>query len=102
MRATNFNVILLVLLAFTVFIMNVRHRKPLENNWPLVYWVLMLVFTLTRPEDSFDAGIILVGVAAALMLRFEFINDFIAKGFKTLEFLIWCYVLIRGVNIVFA
>ncbi|HET8549413.1 MAG TPA: hypothetical protein VFL57_15480 [Bryobacteraceae bacterium] len=99
-RATNFTVIILLLLAFTVFMMGVRNRKPLENNWPLVYWVLMLSFTYVRPEETFNLVIVGAGLAAGLMLRFEFMNSFFIKTVKYIEMAIWCYVLVRGADIV--
>ena len=38
-RATNFTVSVLLLMAATIFMMFVRMRKPVENNWPFLYWV---------------------------------------------------------------
>ena len=99
-EATNFSVIILLLLAFTIFMMRVRQHKPLENNWPLIYWVLMLTFTYVRPEESFNILVIGAGLTAGLMLRFEFMNTAITKGMKWIEMGIWGYVLIRGVDIV--
>jgi hypothetical protein len=99
-HASNFSVVVLLLLAFTVFMMGVRQRKPLENNWPLTYWALMLAFTYVRPEETFNILAIGAGLTSGLMLRFEFMNTIVTKGLKYVEMGIWCYVLIRGVDIV--
>ena len=99
-RATNFSVTVLLLLAFTVFMMGVRQRKPLENNWPLIYWALMLTFTYVRPEETFNILVVGAGLTAGLMLRFEFMNSFCTKTLKLVEMGIWSYVLVRGTDIV--
>jgi hypothetical protein len=99
-RATNFSVIILLLLAFTVFMMGVRQRKPLENNWPLIYWMLMLTFTYVRQEETFNILVVGAGLTAGLMLRFEFMNTPFTKTMKYIEMAIWCYVLLRGADIV--
>jgi hypothetical protein len=99
-HATNFSVTVLLLLAFTVFMMGVRQRKPLENNWPLIYWVLMLTFTYVRSEETFNIMAVAAGMTAGLMLRFEFMNNVFIKGMKIVEMVVWCYVLLRGTDMV--
>ena len=39
--ATNYTVSLVFLMALTIFMAGVRLRKPVENNWPFLYWVLV-------------------------------------------------------------
>ncbi|MBI1897672.1 MAG: hypothetical protein HYZ57_00930 [Acidobacteria bacterium] len=99
-RATNFTVTLLLLLAFTIFMAGFRQRKPLENNWPLLYWLLVVFFTLVRPEETFNFSIILVGLACGMLLRFEFMNDFFVKTVKVVEMLVWLYILWRGFEMI--
>lgn len=100
-QATNFTVTLLLLLCFTVFCMFYRQKRPVESNVPIINWILLLFFTLVRTEDTFDTRFILMGFAAALMLRFEFMNRFISKVARTVEMAIWIYVLYRGCQILF-
>ena len=40
------------------------------------------------------------GRTAGLMLRFEFMNTIFIKGMKAIEMVVWCYVLIRGTDMV--
>ena len=101
-HATNFTVTCLLLVGFTVFIMGVRNRKALDSNWPLVYWGIILLFTLVRSEDTFDYKFILTGVAAALVLRFEFMNDFFVKLFRVIEMIVYVYVIIWGIKVAFS
>ncbi len=98
-HATNFTVTVLLLIAFTVFMAIVRNKKPIDISWPLVYWGILLVFTVVRPEESFDYRIVIVGLAAALLLRFEFMNAFFVKLCRVIEFCVMVYVVLRGFQV---
>jgi hypothetical protein len=100
-HATNFTVTLILLVAFTIFIAGVRNRKSVDSNWPLVYWGLVVLFTLARPEETFDFRFVLVGLAAALLLRFEFMNDFFVKVFRVVETAAFVYIVLRGIQVAF-
>jgi hypothetical protein len=91
-RATNFTVSLLLLMALTIFIAVVRVRKPIENNWPFLYWVLVTVVTISN-ANLFDFRIILVGLIAGLLLRFEFMNRSVVRVAMIVEVAVWVYVL---------
>jgi hypothetical protein len=99
-RANNYTVTVLMLMAFTVFMYFVRNRRPLDNNWPLVYWLLVTMFTFYREEDSFYMPIILIGLGAGMLLRFEFMNSLFVRIVKWVEIVIWVYVLYRGFEII--
>ena len=91
-HATNFTVSILLLMALTLFIAGVRVRKPVENNWVLFYWILVTVVTITNP-DVFDFRIICVGLAAGLLLRFEFMGGAFTKLVLIVEMAVWAYIL---------
>jgi hypothetical protein len=91
-HATNYTVSLLLLMALTVFIAGVRLRAPLENNWPFLYWILVTVVTISN-SDVFDFRVVLVGLAAGLLLRFEFMNRKFARFVMFIEMLVWAYIL---------
>src|SRR4051794_9342401 len=95
-RATNFSVTVLLLIALTIFMAGVRNRKPLDNNWPLIYWILVFMFTLVREEETYNFNLILVGLGAGLLLRFEFMNNFFVRLLKTVELGVWAYVIYRS------
>jgi len=101
-RADNFSVVVLILLAFTIIVIRVRLTKPLENTWPLIYWVLILFFTVMRPEETFNLAAILVGVVAGFLLRYEFMNQLFIKLVRYIEYIVWTYVLLRGLSLCFA
>jgi hypothetical protein len=97
-RATNFAVTMLLLVGFTLFVAGVRSRKPLENNWPLFYWILLVVMVTVRPEDTFPIPVVLAGLACGLALRFEFMNGSVAALLRTMEFCVWAYIVYHGVG----
>jgi hypothetical protein len=99
-HATNFTVSVLLLMAATVFMMLVRMRKPVENNWPFLYWIAVTVATLTNRDLTFDFRIILVGLIAGLMLRFEFLNRSVTKLVMAVEIFVWMYVLFASWSII--
>jgi hypothetical protein len=100
-RATNFTDSVFLLVAFTIFMIGVRNKKSLDNNWPMIYWLLVFIFTISRPEDSFDYRYVLIGVLAAMLLRFEFMNDAFVKVFRTVELAAFIYVILRGLQVAF-
>ena len=99
-RATNFSVTVLLLIALTIFMAGVRNKKPLDNNWPLIYWILVFLFTLVREEETYNLNIILLGLAAGFLLRFEFMNNFFVRLVKAVEIGVWCYVVYRGFQMI--
>ncbi|HUS06099.1 MAG TPA: hypothetical protein VMZ52_07385 [Bryobacteraceae bacterium] len=100
MGATNFTVTVGLLVAFTIFIFFVRSQKPLEDNWPFLYWFLVLFFTLVRAEDTFNFNFVLVGLFCGLLLRFEFLNPLLVKLIRGIELVVFGYIVFRGVEIV--
>jgi hypothetical protein len=100
-HATNFTVTLMLLVAFTIFIAGVRNKKSVDSNWPVIYWVLVVMFTLARPEETFDFRFVLIGIGAALLLRFEFMNDFFVKVFRAVETAAFIYIVLRGIQVAF-
>jgi hypothetical protein len=99
-HATNYTISIALLMAATVFVAGVRFRKPLENNWPLFYWIFVTVLSLRFPEQTFEAGWVLTGLAAGLLLRFEFIGGWVTVLIKVIELAVWGFILYHGLIIV--
>jgi hypothetical protein len=99
-HATNFTVSVLLLMALTVFMAVVRTRKPLDNNWLLFYWILVTFVAISNPAELFDFRIILIGLIAGLLLRFEFMNRMFTRLAMILEMFVFAYVLVCGWGIV--
>ena len=92
-HATNFTVSVLLTMAVTVFMIFLRMRKPVENSWVMIYWIGVTMATLARPEDLYDYRIIFIGLAAGLMLRFEFMNRVFTRMTMIVEMAIFAYVI---------
>ena len=99
-HATNFTVSVLLLMALTVFMAVLRARKPLENNWLLFYWILMTFVAVTRGAEICDFRIIVIGLIAGLLLRFEFMNRTFASVVMTVELSVMAYVLFCGWTVI--
>ena len=99
-NANNYTVSIALLMALTVFMAAVRMRKPLENNWPFLYWILMTVISFRYPDDTWDPRFILVGLAAGLLLRFEFLGRPMTNFIRLIEGCVMAYVLYIGLLIV--
>jgi hypothetical protein len=93
LNLTNFNVSILLLMALTVFIAGVRIQKPVDNNWVLLYWVLITALTVVHPDDLFDFRVVGIGLLASLLLRFEFMNRTFARFVMFVETVVWAYIL---------
>jgi hypothetical protein len=91
--ATNYTVSVLLLVVFTIGMMIVRAKKPLENNWPLLYWILIVLIAIRWPDDTWDFRLVLTGAAAGAMLRFEFMNRWFVGVFRFIEIVVQLYMI---------
>ena len=98
-HASNFSIIILLLMAATVFIFGVRQARPMENNWPLLYWIAFFLFASSQP-DAYKPEAAFIGLGCGLMLRFEFMNRVFAKLIRYVEVTVFCYIVIHGMNLV--
>jgi hypothetical protein len=99
-HATNYTISIALLMALTVFMAGLRMRSALENNWVLLYWILVTVVSFRYPEQTFDPRIIMIGLAAGLLLRYEFLGRYAAGIVRLIEVCIWAYILYMGFVIV--
>lgn len=97
---TNFTVSILILLAWTVFVVYQRFTSKLENNWPLIYWTCMVLISMKWPE-TWQFPYVAPGLVFCLLLRFEFINDTFANIFKACELAAFGYMLWRGIHLLY-
>lgn len=70
----------------TIWLAVNRFGLKLENNWPLVYYGLLVLFFNLYPL-AVNAYVIYVSVICGLMLRFEFLNERIVFFFRIVEML---------------
>lgn len=84
MRYAASNITTFVLLMLTIWTLVVRYKSRPDSNWPLIFYLLLVMYHQATPEglNSFS---IYVGVIAALFLRFEFMAGFFRYLFLTVE-----------------
>lgn len=75
----------------TVWLAINRFSLKLENNWPLLYYALLVLFSNLYPR-AINAYVIYVGVVCGLMLRFEFMNDRVVFFVRLLELVCFAVV----------
>ncbi len=73
-----------LLVAFAILVIFIRSKTWLDSNVPLFFYAIMIFYT--RAVDSrVPFLLILVGLGASLLLRFEFMNTFMIRAVKYLE-----------------
>jgi hypothetical protein len=99
-RATNLTVSIILIMCLTAFMAIIRNKKPFENNWLLFYWMFMTIVSFRYPDETFDPRFILIGLAAGLLLRFEFLGRGFGKLVMLVEACVWGYIFYRGFEII--
>ncbi|MBI3681845.1 MAG: hypothetical protein HY235_15805 [Acidobacteria bacterium] len=99
-RPTTFNITTLLLIGLTCWVLWIRHRSRLENNWPLLYYVALVAYS-KKFDEVVPPFVVLGCVVAALLLRFEFLGGWVLKGIKVIESAALVYVLLRALQALF-
>ena len=86
-RYSPFNITAALAIALTVWVFGARWRGLGESNWPLLYYLGIVVYSYIFPS-VLEPSWVYAGVLTALFLRFEFMGGFILKSVRTLEALI--------------
>ena len=73
-----------LLILFGVFVAYTRMKNWLDSNVPLYFYVLLIAY-MQSTEGSVPFWLTCVGLALALMLRFEFMNNGFTRVVKFLE-----------------
>ena len=98
-RYTTFNLITSGVMALTIAVLVWRFVGKLESNWPLVYYLLLVVY-LRVFEGSIDPYVVYVAVISALFLRFEFMGGWFLKFVRVVEFGTHVYISYRCVQLI--
>ncbi len=84
-RADTLGVTTALLLAFALFVLYTRFKNWVDSNIPLFFYVLLVVFINSVPNDV-NHLLVYGAFALGLLLRFEFMNTTAARLIKFLEF----------------
>jgi hypothetical protein len=98
-QPTTFNITTLCMFGLTVWVIWTRHRTQLENNWPLFYYITLVLYS-NKFEEAINPGIVFVTVVMALLLRFEFLGGWLLQAVKVLESVGLVYIALRLIGLV--
>ena len=86
LRLSDSGLFAFVLMAVTALLAYMRPKLPTESNWPLLYFVGLVLYQKMY-EDVLNPYPIFIGVLCAGMIRFEFMNLRFVKYFRWIELL---------------
>ncbi len=90
-----------VMVILTVWTVVTRFRFRSDANWPLLYYLFVVIYHQWSP-GKLNPWVIYVGVIGALLLRFEFMGGAFLKFIRVVEVIVlliltWSFfVLVRG------
>jgi hypothetical protein len=83
-----------IMIGLTIWVMRTRFTSKLDTSWPLLYYLVLVLFVRSN-EGEFNNYWIFIGVASALFLRYEFVGGFFMKIFRGVEFAVHLYVIAK-------
>lgn len=100
MQPTPFNLTTLVLIGLTIWVIVIRYRTKLDSNWPLFYYIALGGY-VGKFEETIHPVPVLVALAMALLLRFEFLGGWVLKAIQYTETAALVFVLWTCLQLVF-
>ena len=86
MRYGAVNVTTFVMLGFALWVIFTRLRAKPDNNWPIIFYAVIVIFALQLP-GRVDINVLMGGIAVALLLRFEFVGGFAQHIVRAADFI---------------
>lgn len=80
------NVVALLLIAFAVYVLYFLAKKRLDSNLPILFFIGLAIF-VNFSGWTVDKYVFAGGLAMALMLRFEFLNNAFTRFVLLVEML---------------
>jgi hypothetical protein len=87
------DIVPLLVIGFTGWVMRARFISAVDISWPLFYYFFLVIFARSH-EGQFNNYFIFTGIIAALFLRYEFMGGFVLKVVRFIEFTVQCYVIL--------
>jgi len=100
LNLSNEGLLTIILAGMTIWLAVVRGRLRMENNWPLIYYLLLVLYQKRYPDNIAPIGVY-IGVVNALFLRFEFVGGIMVKILRAIEIMVLAYVLWRCLGVIF-
>jgi hypothetical protein len=80
-----------IVAAATVWLAVARPRMRLDNSWPLLYYLCVVLY-LNSIDLVLNSYVVYLAVISALLLRFEFMNARLIWFVRTLELLALAHI----------
>ena len=82
----------ILMAALALYVMYTRLKNGLESNVPIFFYVFLIIY-MRAVDGSVPLWLSLAGMCCALILRFEFMNEFFIKVVKFLEFAVLAVII---------
>jgi hypothetical protein len=89
----------ILMAALALYVMYTRLKNWLESNVPIFFYVFLIIY-MRAVDGSVPLWLSLAGMCCALILRFEFMNEFFIKVVKFLEFAVLAVIIYLCVTMV--
>lgn len=95
-QLTLFNLLTISIIFLTIVMIRARLLGHIDqSSKPLLYYFLLVIY-VRGYEGMYERNMVLLGIGAALFLRFEFLGGFFLKFVKAAEMLALFYVILRA------
>jgi hypothetical protein len=98
-QATPYTVTTALMVGFAFFVLYVRSKNWLDSNVPIIFYIVMIIY-MRAVDGQVPLWLILAGFGLGMMLRFEFMNPFLTKSIKFLEFCALCGMIYLSMRMV--
>ena len=85
--------------ALAFWVIYTRLKNWLESNIPIFYYVFLIIY-MKAVEGSVPLWLSLAGFSCALILRFEFMNEFFIRVVKFIEMAILAVIIYLCVTMI--
>ena len=85
--------------AFALFVIYTRLRNWLESNVPILYYFFLIIY-MKAVDGSVPLWLSVAGLSCALILRFEFMNEFFTRALKFIEMALLAVIIYLCVTMV--
>lgn len=98
-RSEPIHITVILFMGMACFVLWRRSKNPLDLDFPILFWIGLLALNYGFTTE-FHPYALYIGLASALLIRFEFMANWITKFTRGLEFLMLAYVLYHGADFV--
>lgn len=85
--------------ALALYVIFTRLKNWLESNIPILYYIFLIIY-MKAVDGSVPLWLSLAGLSCALIMRFEFLNEFFIKVMKFIEIAILAVIIYLCVTMV--